>query len=167
VVLSRYPLSDERRYWKTPDAQGRKVTTAHSVLVDVQGRGVRLFNLHSRNADACQQSETLMEIAREARAETPPVIAVGDFNTRNDSGCFAGFVSGFQNACDPSLDASCLDSVNDVVLSDWSGETGPWTYNIDHILVEQGSGLSVVRGWVDTSGDASDHFPVVADLEID
>jgi endonuclease/exonuclease/phosphatase family metal-dependent hydrolase len=117
----------------------------------VDGPGVALITAHLTYIGRRQRRQQAAALARLAADLGEPVIVTGDFNAPLDAPELMPLARGFED----TLAAAGLAS------GDPRRRTcGPWA--IDHILTQ---GLTTIASRVvDEAGDASDHWPVVADM---
>lgn len=151
VIASRIPLRDDRVLL----AAGRPVL---SVVIDVDGTPVRLWNVHttapSTRRGRAVRDEMLRDMAALAAADPLPLVAAGDYNATS-----------WHPAFDDFIDDAGLRDAHDVV---GRGLAGSWKTLrvealIDHVVVSaHWRVLRVHEG----EGLGSDHRPVIADLAL-
>lgn len=155
AILSRYPIQaiDHRRYASKREAERRGLLR---VEVIIKGRKINFVNTHLdyQFADArLFETEQLMK-ALGAVEET--LIVAGDFNDEPTGTSYKLMLSQFNDAWSDAM----------------SGAGGGLTYpadkpvkRIDYVFVGKRSGVSVKAAAV-RSTLASDHLPLVVDLEL-
>jgi hypothetical protein len=79
---------------------------------------------------------------------------LGDFNLSRDGSCYPNILKTHINACDPSKDLRCSDTVTD----------NTQYYSVDYIFYRNNNHWEVVSAYADHSMTGSDHFPVIAEF---
>lgn len=160
TLYSRFPLRDIKRLpsphsYKTDGSDGMVMATA-----DIGGTTVTLFHLHftsnhygiRRGVDIRKQELDAIRPALDT--VTTPIILCGDLNDLSGSATLKGLMGyGLRNAW-------------------WTHGRGPGftfrkgilRFRLDHLLYSPD--IQVERIKVDRKADFSDHFPIIADLEI-
>jgi endonuclease/exonuclease/phosphatase family metal-dependent hydrolase len=173
-LLSRYEISEWENLSDELKQNGVYVTYAKTMIINVEGKIIRVFNVHS-GGNTCLALTKILE-----KAETYPeqdVILFGDFNLGlNNPNCptWDNILNNYNyyTACDPENDISCEDTVNDPVFNRHY-DHGVAYYVADHILLKKNSNWQVSHSYVDTTGPnfdpegkilRSDHYPVIAVL---
>jgi endonuclease/exonuclease/phosphatase family metal-dependent hydrolase len=154
AILSRAPIraTDHRLYLNTREAErrgfiraevqiGRHLVNFVTTHLDFQYDDGRLF-----------EAQQLLAALKDAKG---PLILVGDFNDTPAGAAYRLMRSVFD------------DSWNQTHSGDdgFSYPADKPAKRIDYILLRQGDGIRLRRAWVVTTL-ASDHIPVVADLEL-
>ena len=154
-IWSRYPLSNG----ETWSAAGHPVARA---VVDVDGRQIRLFNVHakapSRGRAIPFWKEQLEGLAQEAKADPRPVVIAGDFNATFGHKPFRDLLAR------GGLREAHREAGRGLAVT-WprGGRIIPPVYRLDHVLV---SPEVAVIGAKEGNGKGSDHRPVIADLAL-
>lgn len=152
LILSRYPLTEVRTLPLPGDdaTEPRILLAAH---VDVAGRGITVAGVHLENTDAGVRTRQARTVLAALARSGEPVVLAGDFNDEEGGPALRILAGHLTNAWDVR------------------GEGDGWTFTgddgrparIDHVLT---AGLRCARAWVhDGSPRASDHLPLVADVE--
>ena len=154
AILSRLPImaTDHRLFKNLREAERRGFIRAE---VSFHGRTLNFVTTHLdyQYADGrLFETEQLLDALKEL---TGPVIVVGDFNDTPDGGAYRLMRERFDDA--------------------WTGDAGMtsgFSYpadkpakRIDYILLRPGANVRTKRSWT-VSTLASDHIPVVAELEV-
>ena len=154
AVLSRFPILsvDHRRYQNLREAERRGFIR---VVVSVNGRALHFVTTHldyQYEDGRLFETEQLMK-ALETVSE--PLVVVGDFNVLPVGGAYKRMRERFQDAWEINGEAAGL-----------SYPAVKPAKRIDYIFYPKAAvGLRVKRAWV-VKTLASDHLPVIADLEI-
>jgi endonuclease/exonuclease/phosphatase (EEP) superfamily protein YafD len=166
-IVSRFPLSDVRQYPSTPhrlpileataETPGGKVTVicvhlAPPMMVHRKSDGFHETLAKNAALRKAQAEHLLHRLSKQANA----VVVLGDFNEEPGGDAARTLLAaGFADACGaPS--SRCGPT--------WPGAASPWPalWEIDHIL---GRGVRFSAARV-VRGGGSDHYPVVAELEL-
>jgi endonuclease/exonuclease/phosphatase family metal-dependent hydrolase len=154
AILSRYPIRsfDHRLYKNTREAERRGFIRAE---VNVGGQTVNFVTTHldyqyddGRLFEAQQLLEGLGNVKE-------PLIVVGDFNDAPTGGAYKLMRNQFDDAW---IDGRATDP-------GYSYPADKPAKRIDYILFRQGDRIRAKKAWI-VGTLASDHVPVVADLEI-
>lgn len=151
ALLSRAPLREPRNLLLTRPRGGEQRGLLGAV-VDVDGRAVRVFCTHLQHRSRTERLAQATQIAESLAAGAAPVVMMGDLNARPG---------------DPEI-VPLTEVLDDawVVAGDGAGFTFDAATphaRIDYILT---SDDLVVRTAAVVPSDASDHLPVVADLDL-
>lgn len=150
AILSRFPIraTDHRLYQNLREAERRGFIRAE---VNVDGRVVNFLTTHldyQYEDGRIFEAEQLLSALKDVKG---PLIVVGDFNDVPTGGAYQLMKTQFDDA--------------------WFAEDG-FTYptdkptkRIDYILMRRGDRIRAKNAWIPATL-ASDHVPVVADLEI-
>ena len=154
AILSRYPIksTDHRLYKNTREAERRGLIRAE---VDVGGRIMNFVTTHldyqyddGRLFEAQQLLAALKDV-------TGPLIVVGDFNDVPAGGAYKLMRGQFDDAWSDGQPAD----------PGYSYPADKPAKRIDYILFRKGDRIRTKEVWI-VNTLASDHVPVVADLEI-
>lgn len=153
AVLSRYPLEETFRMDLpvVPDSKGEPRTLA-AVKVRISKKQALIFastHLDLKEVNRINQTKQIIERFKE---EKLPVILAGDFNTLPNSGEMKMF--------DQYFTRTCLENC---------GGTFPVVNpdrEIDYIMYRPAHKLKVISHKVIDEQFASDHLPVVAEIEV-
>ena len=152
-VLSRLPILsiDHRRYANRREAERRGFIR---VRVSVGGREIDFVTTHLDYQYEDGRQFEIEQLLKALEDTNEPLIIVGDFNAVPVEGSYKLMRERFEDAWE----------IN--------GEEGGLSYpaikpakRIDYIFYPKGFGLRVKRAWV-VNTLASDHLPVIADMEI-
>jgi len=152
ALLSRTPLYGTRNQLLTRPRGGEQRGLLGAV-VDVEGRALRVFCTHLQHRSRTERLAQATQIAESLAAGAGPVVLMGDLNARPG---------------DPEI-APLTEVLDDawVVAGDGAGFTFDAATphaRIDYILT---SPDVVACGAALVQTDASDHLPVVAELELE
>lgn len=146
AVLSRYPIVEHRNI-KLPGVKIREPRCCLKAVLGVKGGYLTVLTTHL-GLDAADRKDQIKELARLVKAEKNPVILMGDFN------CGTGE----------------LEPVYEVMTDGGAGFGTGFTYpadnpahRIDYIFISPPITCSHIYI---PDCDASDHLPVVADLQL-
>ena len=154
AILSRYPISsfDHRLYKNTREAERRGFIRAE---VKINGRMVNFVTTHldyQYEDGRVFEAEQLLAALRDVKG---PLIIVGDFNDVPTGGAY-------QLAREQFADGWIESGASDQGLSYPADKPAK---RIDYILSRRTDRIRTKKAWT-VSTLASDHVPVVADLEI-
>ena len=154
AILSRYPIGsfDHRLYKNTREAERRGFIRAE---VKINGRMVNFVTTHldyQYEDGRVFEAEQLLAALRDVKG---PLIIVGDFNDVPTGGAY-------QLAREQFADGWIESGASDQGLSYPADKP---TKRIDYILSRRTDHIRTKKAWT-VSTLASDHVPVVADLEI-
>src|SRR5437764_10428492 len=154
AILSRYPIrsTDHRLYLNTREAERRGFIRAE---VNIDGRLVNFATTHldyQYEDGRVFEAEQLLAGLKDVKG---PLIVVGDFNDVPTGGAYKLMSERFDDAW---IDARLTDP-------GYSYPADKPAKRIDYILFRQGDRILTKKAWI-VSTLASDHVPVVADLEI-
>src|SRR5437667_1767915 len=154
AILSRYPISsfDHRLYKNTREAERRGFIRAE---VKINGRMVNFVTTHldyQYEDGRVFEAEQLLAALRDVKG---PLIIVGDFNDVPTGGAY-------QLAREQFADGWIESRASDQGLSYPADKPAK---RIDYILSRRTDRIRTKKAWT-VSTLASDHVPVVADLEI-
>jgi endonuclease/exonuclease/phosphatase family metal-dependent hydrolase len=154
AILSRFPISaiDHRKYENRREAERRGMIR---VEVDVSGKTINFVTTHldyqyedGRLFEAEQMLKFLMDIKG-------PLIVVGDFNEEPSGGAYKLMLTGFEDMWIRSrAEAAGLSFPADKPVK-----------RIDYVFTRQSDRVKAKKAWV-VNTPASDHIPVVVELEI-
>jgi endonuclease/exonuclease/phosphatase family metal-dependent hydrolase len=155
AILSRFPLT-ETRIHRLPSQEGtggepRIMATAKVRLPN--GVDIRFGSTHlDAQREPLNRQLQIREVANVSEKENLPFILAGDFNATPDSDVMKYLDKSFQSTCDKCpLTSSAQNPVR----------------TIDHIVIRDPSGKIAVRNHrVPDEKKASDHLPVVAELQV-
>lgn len=154
LILSKYPLSDTKTYL-LPVALGKKDEQRVLATATVSIPGNLSFRFGSTHLEAFNKvgrEMQIKEINSIAEATAQPMIVAGDFNDFEKSKTITTLDEVFVRTCN-----SCPKTFDE------EGETGA----IDFIAIKQKNNPFAVKSHtVIQNTSASDHMPVVAQLEI-
>ncbi len=153
ILFSRFPVRSEK-VMQAPRARRPYLVTE----LEVCGETLVVVSVHSsaptRPGRSWRRDRELDGVAEVARSSDGPVIVAGDFNTTPWSPYFRELVAaaGLRNAAQ-----------GQGYLATWPTWFQPALIPIDHVLLRGPIAVTTVR-----RGPAvgSDHFPVIADLEL-
>jgi endonuclease/exonuclease/phosphatase family metal-dependent hydrolase len=152
ALLSRTPLYEARNLLLTRPRGGEQRGLL-GATVDVEDRPVRVFCTHLQHRSRTERFAQATEIAESLADGAGPVVVMGDLNARPG---------------DPEI-APLTEVLHDAWVT--AGDGAGFTFDaatpharIDYILT---SADLVARTAAVLPTDASDHLPVVADLELD
>jgi len=154
AILSRFPIrnTDHRKYENRREAERRGMIR---VEVDVNGRVINFVTTHldyQYEDGRIFETEQLLTFLT---AVKEPLIVVGDFNDEPSGGAYKLFSTSFSDAW--------IDAKNKDV--GFSYPADKVAKRIDYIFLRPTDHTKVKKAWtLDTL--ASDHIPVVADLEL-
>ena len=149
AVLSKYPIVEHQRYLLTSEEQQRACLETR---IDVQGRNLSFFAVHL-GLNVEERERQLHELLAYTAEAPAPRVLVGDFNANPDSHEIGRVLGQFENGF--------------ALGGTGSGYTSPAEApqeTIDYVFVSPD--IHIVSAKVMPSL-ASDHLPVVADLEIE
>ena len=154
AILSRYPIrsTDHHLYLNTREAERRGFIRAE---VRVDGRTVNFVTTHldyQYEDGRVFEAEQLLAALKDVKG---PLIVVGDFNDIPTGGAYKLVSEQFADAW---IDARLTDP-------GYSYPADKPAKRIDYILFRQGDQIRTRKAWI-VSTLASDHVPVVADLEL-
>lgn len=154
AVLTRFPVADStnRHYEMIREGEQRGLL---QVRLQVGTRELLLWNTHlDYRPDDVERWSSAGEILEElARSKELPVVLCGDLNDVPESRTLTRLKDRFMDAWESAGTGE----------SRTHSSTIP-SKRIDYILIRRGSGIRVLKAWTIDSR-ASDHRPVVADLE--
>jgi endonuclease/exonuclease/phosphatase family metal-dependent hydrolase len=154
AILSRLPImaTDHRLYQNTREAERRGFIRAE---VRIDGRIVNFVTTH---LDYQYEDGRVFEAQQLLRAMADvkgPLIVVGDFNDVPTGGAYKSVTDQFEDAW----------TTNRAADQGFSYPSDKPAKRIDYIFTRRTDGIKATRAWV-INTLASDHLPVVADLEI-
>ncbi|MFN2578307.1 MAG: endonuclease/exonuclease/phosphatase family protein [Pyrinomonadaceae bacterium] len=154
AILSRYRIKsfDHRLYQNTREAERRGFIRAE---IDVDGRIVNFVTTHldyQYDDGRLFEAQQLLAALQDVKA---PLIVVGDFNDVPTGGAYQLVRNRFD-------DAWVDGRVTDAGLSYPADKP---TKRIDYIVFRRGDRIRTKKAWI-VNTLASDHVPVVADLQI-
>jgi endonuclease/exonuclease/phosphatase family metal-dependent hydrolase len=153
AILSRFPILsiDHRRYANRREAERRGFIR---VRISVGGREIDFVTTHLDYQYEDGREFEIEQLLKALEGVNEPLIIVGDFNAPPTSDSYKLMRARFEDAWKVNGEASGLSypAIKPVK-------------RIDYIFYPKGVGLSVRRSWV-TNTLASDHLPVIADMEI-
>ena len=154
AILSRYPIKsfDHRLYKNTREAERRGFIRAE---VSVGGRTVNFVTTHLDYQYDDGRLFEAQQLLGALKNVTAPLIVVGDFNDVPAGGAYKLMRDQFDDAW---IDGRLTDP-------GYSYPADKPAKRIDYILFRQGDRIRTKKAWT-VSTLASDHVPVVADLEI-
>ena len=157
AILSKYPIQQ----WRNIDVSDHRLEQRgilHATLDHPQLGEVHVINSHFGlfKGSRVRQAQALIQHVRESVPKHAPLIVAGDFNATEDE-------AGIRHLLDAHPEFMRLQPEND-------GPTHPdLSRAVDHIFFFPRSRLVDYTCWIDTSDlsrRASDHLPVVAELQI-
>ncbi len=154
AILSRYPITatDHRLYKNTREAERRGFIRAE---VNIDGRVVNFATTHldyQYEDGRVFEAEQLLAALKDVKG---PLIVVGDFNDVPAGGAY-------KLVSDQFSDAWAANRVDDQGLSYPADKPAK---RIDYIWFRRADRIRAKKAWI-VNTLASDHVPVVADLEI-
>lgn len=152
AVLSRFPILDSTRFILPIDPKiGGETRTLAAITVEV-AKGKRVFfactHLDLKEPNRLSQAELIM---KHFDGTTSPVLLAGDFNALSDSKVIRQFEQQFTRSCQDCKPTIPVENPNRA---------------IDFIMYKSGSSVKPLSTRVIDEKYASDHLPVVAELEI-
>ena len=156
AILSRYPILaiDHRRYANKREAERRGLLR---VEVMVKGQRVNFVNTHLDYQFADARLFETEQLLKALASVDGPLIVAGDFNDEPTGRSYQLMLSNF------------TDGWNDVLeRGGGNGLTYPSdkpVKRIDYIFIRKNNGVSAIKAVV-RSTLASDHLPLVVDLEL-
>ena len=161
AVLSRYPIlkTDHRMYLNKREAERRGLIR---IEVKVSGRTLNFATTHldyqyedGRVFEAGQMIDYLKD-------EKEALVLVGDFNEEPGGDAYKLITTHFRDAWVPNKDMS---AVKKAIPDGLSYPADKPVKRIDYIFLSSKTTAKVKKAWI-VNTLASDHVPVVADLEI-
>ena len=154
AILSKFPImaTDHRLYKNTREAERRGLIRAEVKI------GGRIINFATTHLDYQYEDGRVFEAEQlldALKAVKGPLIVVGDFNDIPAGGAYKLVSDQFADAW---IDTRVTDP-------GYSYPADKPSKRIDYILFRQGDRIRTKKAWI-VSTLASDHVPVVADLEI-
>ena len=154
-ILSRYPIKqiDHRKYENRREAERRGM-----IRVEVDVGGGKIINFVTTHLDyqfddgRLFETEQLLRFLRDVKG---PLIVVGDFNDEPTGSSYKLTLGGFD-------DAWVMSRTKNIGLSYPADKP---VKRIDYIFTRRADGVKTKKAWV-VNTLASDHIPVVAELEI-
>src|SRR5256885_11497227 len=154
AILSRYPIKsfDHRLYQNTREAERRGFIRAE---VNVDGRTVNFVTTHLDYQYEDGRVFEAQQLIAALKSVPAPLIVVGDFNEVPAGGAYKLMRDQFD------------DAWSDGHLTDpgYSYPADKPAKRIDYILFRQGDRIRTKKAWI-VNTLASDHVPVVAELEL-
>jgi endonuclease/exonuclease/phosphatase family metal-dependent hydrolase len=152
AVLSRYPIKniDHRKFENRRESERRGMLR---IEVEVSGRTLTFVNTHLdyQYADGrLFEAEQMLRFLRDVKG---PLIVVGDFNDEPSGDTYKLMREGFDDAWSRSKDAGLSYPADKPVK------------RIDYIFTRRSDRSRVKKAWI-ISSLASDHLPVVAEVEL-
>lgn len=154
AILSRFPIReiDHRKYENKREAERRGMIR---VEVDTGGKTINFVTTHldyqHEDGRVFETEQLLVFLA----AQKAPLIVVGDFNDEPTGSAYKLMMAGFE-------DAWLRSGAKGGGLSYPADQP---VKRIDYILTRQSDRIRAKKAWV-VNTLASDHLPIVADLEI-
>lgn len=154
AILSRFPIGtiDHRKYENTREAERRGMIR---IQVDIGGRTVNFVTTHldyQYEDERIFESEQMLRFLQDIEG---PLIVVGDFNDEPAGRAYKLMGSTF-------ADAWIRSRAKEEGLSYPADKP---TKRIDYVFTRQSDGIKAKKAWV-VNTTASDHLPVVVDLEL-
>ncbi len=146
AIISRFPIIDHQNI-KLPGSVGKEVRYCLKAIVRIPGGILNVFSTHL-GLDAVDRKPQVEVLAKLVKTEKDPVILMGDFN------CGSGEL---QPLYDVMVDVGEKFRFKDTYPCD-----NP-TYRIDYIFI---SPETICTNLYVPDCDASDHLPVIADLQL-
>ncbi|MDT7830117.1 endonuclease/exonuclease/phosphatase family protein [Pricia sp. S334] len=154
AVLSKFPISEEtvHRLPTIPETKGEKRVLATVKVTLAQDRHIRFASTHldSQKEDTNRLLQ-IKEIGRIASKESLPLIIAGDFNASPGSEVIDILDQNFKRTCDDCEPTIPVDHPEKA---------------IDFIVFHPKKAFKVLKHKVVDETYASDHLPIVADLEV-
>ena len=155
AILSRFPIRqiDHRKYENRREAERRGM-----LRVEVDAGGGKIINFVTTHLDyqfddgRLFEAEQMLKFLENVKG---PLIVVGDFNDEPTGSTYKLMLAGFE-------DAWVRGRAKDAGLSYPADKP---VKRIDYIFTRHGDNVKTKKAWV-VNTLASDHIPVVADLEI-
>jgi endonuclease/exonuclease/phosphatase family metal-dependent hydrolase len=152
AILSRYPIRNvvHRKFQNTRESERRGML---SVEVDTGNRTLTFVTTHldyQYPDGRLFEAEQMLEVLRDVK---PALIVVGDFNDEPSGSTYKLMINGFDDAWSRSRDAGLSYPADKPVK------------RIDYIFTRRGNRLRAKKAWI-VNTLASDHLPVVADIEL-
>jgi len=154
AILSRYPIraTDHHLYLNTREAERRGFIRAE---VSVDGRTVNFVTTHLDYQYDDGRLFEAQQLLAALKSVPAPLIVVGDFNDVPAGGAYKLMHDQFDDAW---IEGRLIDP-------GYSYPADKPAKRIDYILFRQGDRIRTKKAWI-VSTLASDHVPVVADLEL-
>jgi endonuclease/exonuclease/phosphatase family metal-dependent hydrolase len=154
AILSRFPIGviDHRKYENKREAERRGMVR---VEVDISGKTINFVTTHldyQYEDGRVFETEQLLEFLAPQKA---PLIVVGDFNDEPTGNAYKLMLKRFDDAWLGSRAKG----------EGWSYPADKPVKRIDYIFTRSSDRIRTKQAWI-VSTLASDHLPVVADLEI-
>lgn len=152
AILSKYPLSDTKTI-ALPSTEGFKGETRVLALATItlpNGKAIRFSSTHLEVSSGANRDLQIKEINRIATSETLPFIIGGDFNSAEGSPVIQALDQVFTRTCYQCAPTIPVDRP---------------TKAIDFIAFTKTSPFKVLSHQVIPEPYASDHLPVVAELQ--
>lgn len=152
AILSKYPLSDTKTI-ALPSTEGFKGETRVLALATItlpNGKAIRFSSTHLEVSSGANRDLQIKEINRIAASETIPFIIGGDFNSAEGSPVIQALDQVFTRTCYQCAPTIPVDRP---------------TKAIDFIAFTKTSPFKVLSHQVIPEQYASDHLPVVAELQ--
>lgn len=154
AILSRFPIGpiDHRKYENMRETERRGMIR---IQVDVGGRTVNFVTTHldyQYEDGRIFETEQMLRFLQDIKG---PLIVVGDFNDHPAGGAYKLMLSKFE-------DAWISSRAKEVGLSYPADKP---TKRIDYVFTRRSDGIKAKKAWV-VNTLASDHLPVVAELEL-
>jgi endonuclease/exonuclease/phosphatase family metal-dependent hydrolase len=154
AILSRFPIQkiDHRKYENVREAERRGMLR---VEVKVDNRIVNFVTTHLDYQYQDGRDFETQQMLKFLRNVKGPLIVTGDFNDETSGGAYKLMLARFQ-------DAWTAAPAGDLGLSYPADKP---TKRIDYIFTRTADRIRVTKAWT-VNSLASDHLPVVADLEL-
>lgn len=154
AVLSRFPIAnaDHRKFENRREAERRGMIR---IQVQVGGKTINFVNTHldyQYEDGRVFETEQMLKFLENIQG---PLIVVGDFNDEPQGPAYNLMLSRF-------ADAWVLSRAKDSGLTYPSDKA---VKRIDYVFTRQSDGIKAKKAWI-VNTLASDHLPVVADLEL-
>ncbi len=154
AILSRFPIAaiEHRKFENRREAERRGMLR---VEVEVEGSTINFVTTHLDYQFSDGRVFEVEQLLRDLEGTQGPIIVVGDFNDESAGDAYKLMTTKFE-------DAWIASKAKEVGFSYPADKLAK---RIDYIFFRSSDGIKVKKAWIVRSL-ASDHVPVVADLEI-
>jgi len=154
AILSRFPIAaiEHRKFENRREAERRGMLR---VEVEVEGSTINFVTTHLDYQFSDGRVFEVEQLLRDLEGTQGPIIVVGDFNDESAGDAYELMTTKFE-------DAWIASKAKEVGFSYPADKLAK---RIDYIFFRSSHGIKVKKAWIVRSL-ASDHVPVVADLEI-
>ncbi|GAB3412329.1 endonuclease/exonuclease/phosphatase family protein [Niabella aquatica] len=155
AVLSRYPLSEVRKFLLTKESDATEQRVMGTAYVDLPGKdSVMIAVTHLQHNSATNRLQQVKDIVANLGSRGDRIVLGGDFNELESNTEFFGIFDGaFTRTCKGSSCALTFPAQNPSSV-------------IDFLAYRPASAFSVISHQTVSDTYASDHLPVIAELKI-